>query len=39
LLTAQGWEVLRIPYEPPLSKRALKEIIETIKKFTSLNDE
>jgi very-short-patch-repair endonuclease len=39
LLTAHGWEVLRIPYEPPLSKRALKEIIETIKKFISLNDE
>ena len=39
LLTAKGWEVLRIPYEPPLSKRALKEIIETIKKFIGLNDE
>jgi very-short-patch-repair endonuclease len=39
LLTEQGWEVLRIPYEPPLSEKNLKEIIETIKKFVGTLDE
>jgi very-short-patch-repair endonuclease len=39
LLTEQGWEVLRIPYEPPLSEKDLKEIIETIKKFVGFSDE
>jgi very-short-patch-repair endonuclease len=33
LLEAKGWEVLRIPYEPPLNKKELQRIIETIKKF------
>lgn len=33
LLTAQGWEVLRIPYDPPLSKKNLQEIVATIKRF------
>ncbi len=33
LLLAQGWEVLRIPYEPPLSKTGLLEILTTIKRF------
>jgi very-short-patch-repair endonuclease len=33
LLTAQGWEVLRIPYEPPLTQKGLQEILATIKRF------
>jgi very-short-patch-repair endonuclease len=33
LLTAQGWEVLRIPYEPPLKQKGLQEILATIKRF------
>jgi very-short-patch-repair endonuclease len=33
LLTAQGWEVLRIPYNPPLSDKCLKEILVNIKQF------
>ena len=33
LLEAKGWEVLRIPYEPPLSGRKLQKIVATIKDF------
>jgi len=33
LLEAKGWDVLRIPYEPPLSGKALQKILETIKEF------
>ena len=33
MLEGQGWEVLRIPYEPPLTDKTLEEIITTIKKF------
>ncbi len=33
LLEQQGWEVLRIPYEPPLTGKALQEIMTSIKKF------
>lgn len=32
-LEAQGWEVLRIPYEPPLTDKVLREIMVKIKKF------
>ena len=39
LLTIQGWEVLRIPYDPPLSDKSLQEIIATIKQFLCVNDE
>jgi len=39
LLEAKGWEVLRIPYEPPLNKKELQKIIEIIKKFVSSDDE
>lgn len=39
LLEAQGWEVLRIPYEPPLTEKGLQEIIETIKRFLGFNGE
>lgn len=33
LLTTQGWQVLRIPYDPPLSKSGLQEVVATIKRF------
>jgi len=39
LLEAQGWEVLRIPYEPPLTDKSLLEIISSIKSFLDINDE
>jgi very-short-patch-repair endonuclease len=39
MLEAQGWEVLRIPYEPPLTDKALQEIIVKIKKFLGETDE
>jgi very-short-patch-repair endonuclease len=39
LLTAQGWEVLRIPYEPPLTQKGLQEILATIKRFLKEDDE
>ncbi len=39
LLTAQGWDVLRIPYEPPLTERALGEIVEKIRRFLDLDNE
>ncbi|XES77455.1 MAG: DUF559 domain-containing protein [Candidatus Bathyarchaeia archaeon] len=38
LLELQGWEVLRIPYDPPLTTQALQEIMETIKKFLGASD-
>ncbi len=38
LLELQGWEVLRIPYDPPLTTQALQEIMETIKKFLGTSD-
>ena len=39
LLTAQGWDVLRIPYEPPLTQKGLQEIMTTIKRFLNVDDE
>ena len=39
LLELQGWEVLRIPYNPPLTEKALKEIIEQIRHFVGSDDE
>ncbi len=39
LLEMQGWEVLRIPYDPPLTEKALQEIMVTIRKFLCVNDE
>ena len=39
LLMAQGWDVLRIPYTPPLTEKGLEEIMETIKRFLNINDE
>ena len=39
LLEAKGWEVLRIPYEPPLTEQNLQEIIDAIKHFIGFNGE
>lgn len=39
LLEAQGWDVLRVPYEPPLNDANLREILATIKRFLDLDDE
>jgi very-short-patch-repair endonuclease len=39
LLEAKGWEVLRIPYEPPLSEKELQKIVASIKHFVGSNDE
>lgn len=39
LLVAQGWDVLRIPYEPPLSGKALKEVVAAIRAFVGSDDE
>ncbi len=39
LLELQGWDVLRIPYDPPLTEQGLKEILEKIKRFLNVDEE
>ena len=39
LMEDQGWDVLRIPYEPPLTEKNLQEILATIKRFLDLDEE
>ena len=39
LLEMQGWDVLRIPYDPPLSETDLQEIMAAIKKFLGSDGE
>lgn len=39
LLEMQGWDVLRIPYDPPLSAQALQEIMAIIKQFLGVDEE
>jgi very-short-patch-repair endonuclease len=39
LLVTQGWDVLRIPYYPPLTEKCLQEIVEKIKGFLNCNEE
>ena len=39
LLETKGWEVLRIPYEPPLSEKELQKIVTAIKHFVGADDE
>ena len=39
LMEAQGWEVLRISYEPPLSEKELLRIVASIKSFVGSDDE
>ena len=39
LLTAQGWDVLRIPYDPPVTQKGLEKIMVTIKQFLNIDEE
>jgi len=39
LLELQGWEVLRTPYDPPLTASEVKEIIDTIRRFIGAEEE
>lgn len=39
LLTAKGWDVLRIPYEPPLTEKELQEVVASIKRFLNFDEE
>ena len=39
LLEAKGWDVLRIPYDPPLSEKKLQKIVASIKDFVGFDDE
>ena len=39
LLEAQGWEVLRIPYQPPMTEKGLQEITTMIKRFLNIDEE
>ncbi|MCL2172242.1 MAG: endonuclease domain-containing protein [Nitrososphaerota archaeon] len=39
LLEQRGWDVLRIPYEPPLTGPEVREITEAIRQFIGLNEE
>jgi very-short-patch-repair endonuclease len=39
LMQANGWKVLRIPYDPPLSEDGLREIVAAIKRFVGSEEE
>ena len=39
LLELQGWDVLRIPYDPPLTEKGLQEILKAIKLFLKVDEE
>ena len=39
MLERQGWDVLRITYEPPLTGSNLHEILTKIKRFLNLDEE
>jgi very-short-patch-repair endonuclease len=39
LLEAQGWDVLRIPYDPPLTEKCLQKIMAEIKQFLNIDVE
>ena len=39
LLELQGWDVLRIPYDPPLTEKGLREMLEAIKRFLNFDEE
>ncbi len=38
LLEGKGWEVLRIPYDPPLSDQKLTEIVAAIRRLLNLDE-
>lgn len=39
MLEAQGWEVLRIPYQPPITEKGLSQMMATIKAFLRVDEE
>jgi very-short-patch-repair endonuclease len=39
LLELQGWEVLRIPYDPPLTEKSLQQIMLEIRQFLGVNED
>lgn len=39
LLMAQGWDVLRIPYDPPMTEKALAKVMAQIKQFLNVDEE
>ncbi len=39
LLELQGWDVLRIPYEPPMPEPCLQEILQKVKRFLNFDEE
>ncbi|MGA2680357.1 MAG: DUF559 domain-containing protein [Candidatus Bathyarchaeia archaeon] len=39
LLEAKGWEVLRIPYQPPITEKGLAKMMVTIKTFLRVDEE
>ena len=39
LLELQGWDVLRIPYQPPITEKTLAEMMATIKTFLRVDEE
>jgi very-short-patch-repair endonuclease len=39
LLTKQGWDVLRIKYDPPLTEKGLTKIMAQVKDFLNVDEE
>ena len=39
LLELQGWDVLRIPYDPPLTEKGLQKIMVELKQFLNVDEE
>ncbi len=39
LLEVQGWDVLRIPYDPPLTDENLEDILAMLKRFLKVDEE
>ncbi len=39
LLKSKGWEVLRIPYDPPMNEKTKLDIVELIKRFVGSVEE
>ncbi len=38
LLEEKGWEVLRIPYEPPLNEKELQKIVALVREFLGADE-
>jgi len=39
LLEMQGWDVLRIPYDPPLTEKGFQKILSEIRRFLEVDEE